>query len=701
MLEKLDTIDWGNLSHAYGEASDVPEIIRALTSDDAEIREEAIDELHGNIWHQGTVYEATAYAVPFLIELLQEDTVSGKDGILGLLSAIAEGSSYIDVHQDMDYFHGEHDTLEFSLKLARELDFVRRAHEAVVAGTDVFVSLLSDANAKTRVWSLHTLSTCRERCEQVETALWERFAREANAEVKAGMMLCLRDLWKRRMKSPTSRIEPGQARQLNRLGEIMRSPHEQALVRFSAALSLVGWLEADARDEAFSLVEEFADESWQAFASLPWSVMASSPIGAMTWGFDSLHQLQLRFLLSLLHNPNTELCTEAMCALADLCRDYRPTSLRIAPALGELLSSPDPEIRWWAAVTLSEIGSAARLATEPLLAALSDTTAKVRGSAAMALAKIGEKRAIPEIRKLLQNAKTSVKALKALGKFGPTAAEAIDDLRALLRRPAKGLDTINLLLAIGEIDTAGESSLADVGALLGGPHAGTAAWVLSTWGPESQPFIPELIGALNSRDELTRRNAVKALGNIGEPAGAAVPRLLPLLQTSDPLFKAYIAFALWQIERSELAVPTLMGILEQEFDSLQNDSQYACSVAAESLGQIGATASAASAILHKALKHKSLYVRVHAAYSLWQISRNVDKALAILIQELGSSEAAQTVMQCLAEMGPLARSAVPHLQRIVESEERVVEFGSTDDWIDKDEEYLERAQKTLQRILGH
>jgi HEAT repeat protein len=702
MLEKLDSIDWSSLSHAYGEASDVPDIIRALASDDPETREEAISELHGNIWHQGTVYEATPYAVPFLIELLKADTVKGKDAILGLLSSIAEGSSYLDVHQDMDYFFGERDTLEFSVKLAQEFDFVRLSHEAVVEGLPVYLALLSDADVETKLWSLYTLSTCLERAEAIKTALWERFAVEENPQVKASLLLCVRDLWRRRrFKSPTRRMEPAQVDHLNRLAEIMRSTRETATVRFSAALILVGWLDADAREEAFSIVEELADESWQDFASLPWSVIASSPIIAMTYGFNAHFELQLRFQLGLLGNHNSEIRTEAMCALADLCREYRSAPLRAAPALGELLSAPDPEVRWWAAMTLSELGSAARLATEALLAALDDANARVRGSAAMALAKIGEKRAVPGIQKLLQNSETSVKALKALQKFGPLAAEALNDLQALLRQPANGADKINVLLAIGAIDTAGESSLADVAAMLSGPQAGTAAWVLGIWGPKSQPHISELLVTLNSRDWLAPRNAVKALGNIGEPAGAAVPRLLPLLQTNDPHFKACVAFALWQIEGSNLAVPTLIGILEQEFDSLHNDSQQACSVAAESLGQIGAEASAAAAILHKALQHKSVYVRIHAAYSLWQITRNVDEVLALLIKELSTSRAAHTAMKCLAEMGPLAKPAVPHLQRLIDSEERVIEIGSTDDWIDQDEEIQELARKTLHSILGH
>lgn len=70
MLEDLDGVDWASLEHAYGEAADVPDLLRALLSTDSEVREEAVYELFGNIWHQGTVYPASAAAVPFLYELL-------------------------------------------------------------------------------------------------------------------------------------------------------------------------------------------------------------------------------------------------------------------------------------------------------------------------------------------------------------------------------------------------------------------------------------------------------------------------------------------------------------------------------------------------------------------------------------------------------------------------------------------------------
>jgi hypothetical protein len=63
-LERLDDVPWGSLTHAYGAADDVPGLLRELASGDAEAREAALHELHGNVWHQGTVYEATAHVVP-------------------------------------------------------------------------------------------------------------------------------------------------------------------------------------------------------------------------------------------------------------------------------------------------------------------------------------------------------------------------------------------------------------------------------------------------------------------------------------------------------------------------------------------------------------------------------------------------------------------------------------------------------------
>jgi len=99
MFEGLDEIEWDKLTHAYGPASDVPGLLKDLASTEKSVRDNAIHAFFGNIWHQHTVYEATAYAVPFLIEILSGLSVEDKLRILALLAEIAVGQSYLAVHE--------------------------------------------------------------------------------------------------------------------------------------------------------------------------------------------------------------------------------------------------------------------------------------------------------------------------------------------------------------------------------------------------------------------------------------------------------------------------------------------------------------------------------------------------------------------------------------------------------------------------
>ncbi|MFC8824684.1 hypothetical protein ACFT9I_04900 [Streptomyces sp. NPDC057137] len=88
IFANLDAQPWAEREHAYGSADDVPDQLRALASDDAEEAEEALYELYGNIVHQGSVYEATAHAVPYPARLAAAG-VRPADMLL-LLGCIAE-----------------------------------------------------------------------------------------------------------------------------------------------------------------------------------------------------------------------------------------------------------------------------------------------------------------------------------------------------------------------------------------------------------------------------------------------------------------------------------------------------------------------------------------------------------------------------------------------------------------------------------
>ncbi len=125
MLERLDEVPWSTLTHAYGSALDVPDLLRALASDDPGEREAALSELHGSVWHQGTVYPATPHVVPLLLELLAEPELAGKAGLLRYLAQLTGGQ-------------------------AEEPGLAARVVDAVRQGRPIYEVLLDDPTADVR-----------------------------------------------------------------------------------------------------------------------------------------------------------------------------------------------------------------------------------------------------------------------------------------------------------------------------------------------------------------------------------------------------------------------------------------------------------------------------------------------------------------------------------------------------------------------
>lgn len=95
MLEGLKSVEWSTLKHAYGPATDVPQLLRSLLSGTTDECREACQDLHSNVWHQGTVYPASAAIVPFLFELLSCDNKLARGCAVSLLCCIATGEGWL------------------------------------------------------------------------------------------------------------------------------------------------------------------------------------------------------------------------------------------------------------------------------------------------------------------------------------------------------------------------------------------------------------------------------------------------------------------------------------------------------------------------------------------------------------------------------------------------------------------------------
>ncbi|MET8545394.1 hypothetical protein ABZW03_32870, partial [Kitasatospora sp. NPDC004799] len=94
-LAGLDDHPWADVSHAYGSAEDLPDLLRALAEGDGEAAEEAVSELYGSILHQGTVYSASADAVPYLARIAAAGIRS--EDVLFLLGGLAESEDEWEV----------------------------------------------------------------------------------------------------------------------------------------------------------------------------------------------------------------------------------------------------------------------------------------------------------------------------------------------------------------------------------------------------------------------------------------------------------------------------------------------------------------------------------------------------------------------------------------------------------------------------
>jgi hypothetical protein len=90
---------WALLRHAHGAASDIPGLLM-LAAGPTGGRDRAWAQLWDRLCHHGSVYSASAAAVPELTRMACDDTLRPADRAqaTSLIAAIADGSSYLAVH---------------------------------------------------------------------------------------------------------------------------------------------------------------------------------------------------------------------------------------------------------------------------------------------------------------------------------------------------------------------------------------------------------------------------------------------------------------------------------------------------------------------------------------------------------------------------------------------------------------------------
>jgi hypothetical protein len=224
MLEGLDRIDWENISHSHGKAGDFPGWIRDLASDDRETRQQALEELWEFSNHQGSIYEVTPYVIPFLIELLQAETVQDKVEILAMMVSITTPCRR-DVAQSW-YGGNERQTLL-----------------NVKEGIPVYVDLLNHPTPLARQLAFELIVAIKGELwdQAVQEPLQAAVAREADPQVKAEMVTSLGQFLLN-CYIPKFDLDVDQYSGPVAFLKTLLEPPEHEKVRFRAALALIDFL---------------------------------------------------------------------------------------------------------------------------------------------------------------------------------------------------------------------------------------------------------------------------------------------------------------------------------------------------------------------------------------------------------------------------------------------------------------------------
>ena len=164
MIEDLDSVQWDQITHAYGSAVDVPDLLRALDmADTLEEFERVYYELWNLINHQGTIYQATSYATRFIIQLLTKTSEARRQAyhLTMLAEFLGHTQSYSSSHNTRFPIPQSIIRSRFSLEL----------YDVISTGIDHYLNLLSDDDVGVQTVTIYVFSFLGDQHERILPAL--------------------------------------------------------------------------------------------------------------------------------------------------------------------------------------------------------------------------------------------------------------------------------------------------------------------------------------------------------------------------------------------------------------------------------------------------------------------------------------------------------------------------------------------------
>ena len=690
----LDEVDWSSMQHAYGSAEEVPALLLALRSPDAEERSKALSRFCSAVHHQGDVYPCTTASLPFLFELAGDATAPDRAGFVGLLVSI--GSVAVE-RCDVDY--------------GDEAGLVDYAGAAAVVRSraEVFAGFASDADSGVRCAAIPGLGLFLDDGPRAVALLRGRLAGEPRI---AGRLLVLEAMATLALRLPAL-LEEAMAWFAGLAGDPAADPEIRLGAVVQRARCAPEQIGEDVVPAAISLLREMAPAivpAWAQWGSVRDTAPPASGNGAppqIAAAFEDLDRRGCVYapttvLLRTFHEALAARVPQRTALLAEQLRSPHPGSRLDAIRMsGELMQSwrgdhsslvtlvagqlgrGSHQVAGEAGAVLGACHPIAGPAREALAAHVAAHRAaygpdvwaapqpqlrRAHQEAVRALARLGDARAVPSLLTALDSGVDGWRAVEVAGSL-PAAADQ------LVPRLCDQLNRCDLAQRWAEMTA--RPLLSALAALAD---------------PAALPVVTETLAAAvrHGQREITT-SALRTLRSFGPAAAPALGAVGQLVTASDARVRPAAVAALWSIggDREDV-MPLLQDLLEDRIP-------FCISQVADVLGEIGSPAAAALPRLRELLTHSYDWVRVHCAAALWDIGGDPEApaVLDILLQAWAQNPAtANHVAACLDRMGPAAAPALPQLRSQLALPRRGYRYASIGD-----DEELQRVSRAIIKRL--
>jgi hypothetical protein len=638
VFEGLDAVPWGELRQAYGTAGEVPEHLRSIGSGDPA---KALGALDKGLWHQGTVYPATAAAVPYLAELTAVPDAAVRAGLLDLLRRIGTGRAADD-------------------------EVTARCRAGVLAGSDAYLAGLDDPDRAVRAYAAYLLGDLHERAGALTPAMLDRLAVEEDPTVRASLILALGEL--------ASRAQPHLPAVPAALTPLLdaAAPDERA----AAAVALRWQRDRVAQPEGvMPVLFDSLGRDLPVLDDLP--VVDDDTFGFISAALGTDLGESLPYLVEALRSPSWQTRDSAVSRGSELMATWRHAPPVVVPVLLPVLADRTARVRAHAADVLNHnSGASLALAADALAGVLADVVTRVDLDRVTARPARHPKE--PDERLVA----ASVEGLAAAGD-----ARAVEPAGRLLRSNAVALDWRVALEGLRGHAAVVLPAVRDV--LRARTNRTGLFDGVAAWGHDAAPVVPELLALVRNGSAEAMRTLL-ALTTPERPyAGQVVAALTERLTPDAP--GSWRVFAADHHRLTGDPVPALAALLP----GLREDGPFL--FAAEELGRLGPPAEPALPWVRRLLSDEKAEHRWYGAVAWWRITGDVQPLLPLVMATLDEYRILPRHVSLLAEIGPAARDALPFLREVRDRDRRYA-IGGFVTTVRQDEALRALAATAVQRI---